>query len=787
MKAVALYEELAGETISVPAELTDEGYGEDMVKSAMLGFINLGDSEFAMQETSVSKQDFISILYKAIVHYDQSFALRGEEADSILNGCYDNAYINDENRIAYAFMMKQGIIPANYDTKPDSILTREECELLVQTVHDRFVKEIAINISGSDIVIGSNISSVINTFGLPNRIDKTEYGFEWYVYNSDYLKFFMVGVEADRVCALFSNGTDFNLNGIHEGSDLATTAEYADNRCFRFCPTPDGKVDAILYNSAYRSADNSAAVKRSKSMILLDMINANRSKHMKPIYAEDEELCSDAWLSALSAAQSGDTLTQSGFDVFSVYGQLVSDESEILKQDTQYVTPLGINSRDDMSGSVTATIKSDTTRIASPPEREQIELPEESFEVNEPYIVTAPVILLPQTETKYDEGDDIVIELEYQAAARYHIEMFDVENDEYVVNEYVVTDDTQITLPQELFAAGRDYRLVLSSLTSEGESLSADEVLISYGSAYDTGVEIVTPYNEGILDGDDLEITWQSDKYHDFSVELYNQEGELVASKVVEGEQEALIQGLDDGGQYSLYVSALRRGTKIEKAQDMVTFTVQLPEPVINEIILDRDDKYYYVYEDEAMGLLYFYDEELVEVEDEDGETVTKKKIIQKQVKSTRGYRKLASKRTEPAFTTGDPFSPQHSVAYDGTIGEAIVSEAEKYLGVDYVWGGETPDGFDCSGLVKYVMATLGININRVAEDQFTDGAAVNRDELQPGDLVFFEQNGYIHHVGIYAGDGMMIHAPRTGDVVKYQSIDTDYYRSEYAGARRVY
>lgn len=102
-----------------------------------------------------------------------------------------------------------------------------------------------------------------------------------------------------------------------------------------------------------------------------------------------------------------------------------------------------------------------------------------------------------------------------------------------------------------------------------------------------------------------------------------------------------------------------------------------------------------------------------------------------------------------------------------------ILAYASNYLGVPYVWGGTTPAGFDCSGFVQYVFAHFGINLPRVSEDQQNVGKYVSRSDLQPGDLVFFGNPAT--HVGIYVGNGNMIDAPHTGDVVKIQPLFSDF------------
>jgi cell wall-associated NlpC family hydrolase len=107
---------------------------------------------------------------------------------------------------------------------------------------------------------------------------------------------------------------------------------------------------------------------------------------------------------------------------------------------------------------------------------------------------------------------------------------------------------------------------------------------------------------------------------------------------------------------------------------------------------------------------------------------------------------------------------------------------ALRYLGIPYLWGGASPaTGFDCSGLVMYVYAQLGISLPHYAAAQYQLGTPVDRSQLLPGDLVFFDA---LDHVGIYIGNGQFVHAPQTGDVVKITALAD--FGNGYVGARRL-
>lgn len=121
-----------------------------------------------------------------------------------------------------------------------------------------------------------------------------------------------------------------------------------------------------------------------------------------------------------------------------------------------------------------------------------------------------------------------------------------------------------------------------------------------------------------------------------------------------------------------------------------------------------------------------------------------------------------------------------------------LLADADSRVGTPYVWGGTTPDGFDCSGFVQYVFNAHGVRLPRTSREMALVGQSVGKsiDALRPGDLMFFAEHGSgITHVGIYAGDNMLLHSSKSGDGVGYDDLTTargHWYQNIYVGAQRV-
>jgi murein DD-endopeptidase len=140
------------------------------------------------------------------------------------------------------------------------------------------------------------------------------------------------------------------------------------------------------------------------------------------------------------------------------------------------------------------------------------------------------------------------------------------------------------------------------------------------------------------------------------------------------------------------------------------------------------------------------------------------------------------------------PPAADTSIAIPGTLPDAgliadpvrsrIVFTALQMIGIPYRYGGVTPQGFDCSGLVQYAYRNAGLSVPRTAREQFNATEPLEMTAMQPGDLVFFESRDY-SHVGIYVGENRFVHAPATGRNVLISSLGSSYYQRNFLRAGR--
>jgi len=163
-------------------------------------------------------------------------------------------------------------------------------------------------------------------------------------------------------------------------------------------------------------------------------------------------------------------------------------------------------------------------------------------------------------------------------------------------------------------------------------------------------------------------------------------------------------------------------------------------------------------------------------IEKESIELQKNKDDVEKQIKESEDEKeqllKYVQENSEILSSGTDSVIPVTLPSDISDKAKAIIEESEKYLRVPYLWGGESPTGFDCSGLMQYVFNSQGIDIPRVSEDQQSAATTISMSEIKPGDLVFNKASDSTH-VGMYIGNDMYIQAPHTGDVIKISKLST--------------
>ena len=162
-------------------------------------------------------------------------------------------------------------------------------------------------------------------------------------------------------------------------------------------------------------------------------------------------------------------------------------------------------------------------------------------------------------------------------------------------------------------------------------------------------------------------------------------------------------------------------------------------------------------------------------------------------LESSNGWNKVKLSNGKIGWGNGSYISTSNNVGGGNSSNtqskaQAVVNLAKAQLGKPYVWGAEGPNSFDCSGLTYYVYGQNGVKLPRVSRDQYNVGTYVSLSNLQPGDILFSstDGSGKITHVGIYIGNGEMVHSPKPGQNVQKANINSSYWKKAHVGAKRV-
>lgn len=575
---VNIYEDITGKEISMGT--AEENYTdgkESLLKAEALGLIESNDKVFYTENEGITLQSAADITYKMLTAADPAFAVTADEASHILNNEYNNSVIDEKSKTAYAFMVKHRIITNNFSENPLLPMTKEKAETVSGNIRQIFNSGIEFLTDGKKLTIGQSSASLVAKFGNPNRIDKTQYGFDWYIYNADYKNFMMVGVREGVICAFFSNSRNFECNGIKSGENMLRADEEIGDICTLLTDEQTGLLDAVYYISSngVEKSEVTDEIRISESERLLDMINSARAKKKLPAYLYNTELSHKAKKNSIRLAEGngewgaeGEIAHLYGADLFACYEEMLSLRCENIWTYSPKQTAYGgigiFYDKDKMYVTMSAD---DSSRLSVSP-------PKQTVPQNKVYPTVKagiPIITAPTDNEKVADGEPILFMFGGAGAEKYHIEVLNCETRDYVVNTDITGDLTDWRVSADRFESGIDYEVNVKAYYG-GEQVLEHTALIQYGEA--TPVEILAPTAEHILTKSEIPIIWRSDIYTDFRIDVYDAKNELTASSRIIDEKQTDISDLA-AGKYTLKISAMRRDTNIVKATSETEFEIK--------------------------------------------------------------------------------------------------------------------------------------------------------------------------------------------------------------------
>ncbi len=248
------------------------------------------------------------------------------------------------------------------------------------------------------------------------------------------------------------------------------------------------------------------------------------------------------------------------------------------------------------------------------------------------------------------------------------------------------------------------------------------------------------------------ELSDRKDVLKDQVVELQKQTNNSVSGNIY-------VDYLLNAGDFSELIGRAMAVGKISSANKAAIDDVNEAKAKLDDLAADQADRKQDIEANKAKA-----ESEMVALASSKKKATASQKKLQAQMWENRSALK--------AQTTADSKKTQSLINTKTFTGSSsLISNAAQFIGVPYVWGGSTPSGFDCSGLVAYAANMAGISLPRTSEKQSQVGSYVSVSDLQAGDLVFWVKDRKVSHVGIYIGGGQYIHAPQPGENVKVGSV----------------